>query len=81
MVAGVIGEIGLLGRMQMERFPELFLALQTEGSARDHNSESYREAQELLNPFRSTAKTQISAAGGFLIKCAPRSPLPSSLAD
>ncbi|KAL8286983.1 hypothetical protein RQP46_003989 [Phenoliferia psychrophenolica] len=69
MVAGIVGEIGLLDKVQMELWPTLFVELQTEGSAdKDDKPEKLTEAAELLATYRAHAKAQIEAAGGFLIK-------------
>ena len=65
---GIIGEIGLLSKWQMERFPELFLTLQAEGAASKHDTVSLDKYREILAPFRASAQAQIEAAGGFLIK-------------
>ncbi|KAK4705558.1 hypothetical protein P7C70_g627, partial [Phenoliferia sp. Uapishka_3] len=67
MVAGMIGDIGLLSKVQMERFPELFTALKTEGSTNADKAARVK-ATATLAPFRELAKQQIAAAGGFLIK-------------
>ncbi|KAK4702181.1 hypothetical protein P7C70_g4045, partial [Phenoliferia sp. Uapishka_3] len=68
MVAEIIGQIGILSKVEMEHFPALFIALQTEGLGRERNPKRYDHATRILEPFRTVAKLQIEAAGGFLIK-------------
>ncbi|KAM0750718.1 hypothetical protein T439DRAFT_325770 [Meredithblackwellia eburnea MCA 4105] len=68
MVAGIIGEIGILDKVGMESFPTLFLALQQEGKAKPDDVATRDRVGQVLKPFRDLARAQIQAAGGFLIK-------------
>ncbi|KAL8287629.1 hypothetical protein RQP46_003487 [Phenoliferia psychrophenolica] len=56
MVAGIIGEIGLLGKVEAE------------GAAKKDDTATLEKSRKILEPFRTRAQAQIKAAGGFLIK-------------
>lgn len=81
MIAEVIGEIGLLNSVEMESFPDLFLALQAEGKAHPADSTTLDKCESTLAPWRAKAEQEKQDAGGFLIKVVllPASVVPREL--
>lgn len=60
MVAGIIGEIGILDKSQMEDFPALFLALQKQGK-NPLDPQIQSETASILAPHRVTAQKQLQS--------------------
>lgn len=67
MVAGIIGEIGIIPKQQLTAFPALFIAMQKLGKTPD-DSLVKTNCEKLLAPFKKLAQEQAeSLESPFLV--------------